>query len=884
MGLLEYRRKRRFDKTPEPGGGRAKRSATRRLKFVIQKHAARRLHYDFRLELEGVLKSWAVPKGPSLDPGEKRLAVQVEDHPLEYGKFEGRIPEGEYGAGEVILWDRGTWKPDGDPAKRLREGKLEFELDGEKLHGAWLLLRMGGASRQSDKPQWLLMKKRDAAARPLRQGDILEEQPQSVKSGRHLGDPPGSKTPVWKPRSGNGRSAKSASATARTQKRELRRRSGHRAPKYQVFHPAALTGAKRASLPAYIEPQLATLVATPPSGSQRLHEIKFDGYRLLAIVDRGRVTLWTRGQQNWTDRYPGVSRGLAAFPARSAVLDGEVVALLPSGVSSFQALQNAMRDEIESQLWYYVFDLLYLDGFDLRQVPLLQRKELLEKIVAAAPMSQVRLSEYFATDGPSLLAESCRLGLEGIVSKRAHRPYVSGRSDDWRKSKCISREELVIGGYTISERIPDGIGALLVGYFDKGKLVYAGRVGTGFSARTHAELRGRLDKLRQADNPFVSVPAKERGPHVRWVRPQLVGQVEFTGWTEAHVLRHPSFEGLREDKPAESVIRPPTLTTTLAAGDGRQAKGDAMTPKTTARRSTGRSGRAAAAATSSVQLTNPDRVLFPDIGLTKQGLADYYLQVARWMLPHVLDRPLSLVRCPDGKTGKCFFQKHSAPGTPAELGRIDIREKDETEEYLFIRNVDGLVALAQMNVLEIHVWGARRDQIERPDRLVIDLDPHEDLPWSQVVSAAQEIRQLLAELRLTSFARLTGGKGIHVVVPIAPRRHDWPAVKAFARSLADHLTAQYPDHYTSNMSKAARPGKIFVDYLRNDRGATAIASYSTRNKPGAPVATPVSWDELTPDVASDQFHVGNVLGRLASLHRDPWEKIDKIRQTLPALD
>ncbi|HZL87700.1 MAG TPA: DNA ligase D [Pirellulaceae bacterium] len=882
MSLVEYRRKRHFDKTPEPGAGRAKRTPSQRLKYVIQKHAARRLHYDLRLELEGVHKSWAVPKGPSLDPGEKRLAVQVEDHPLDYGKFEGRIPEGEYGAGEVIIWDRGTWKPVGDPMQGFREGKLEFELNGEKLNGGWLLLRMRGGSRRSDKPQWLLIKKRDAAARPLREGDILEEQPQSVKSGRRLGDPPGKPAATSKPRVRRAKASPASSQTVPSVKRELR--CGTRPSAPRSINPAALTGARRAPLRGWIEPQLATLVPTPPSGDQWLHEIKFDGYRLLAVVNRGRVQLWTRGQQDWTDRYPVFATSLAALPAKNAMLDGEVVALLPSGVSSFQALQNAMRDSRASQLWFYVFDLLYLDGYDLRDAPLEDRKSLLERTLSAASLPQVRLSEHFAADGPKLLAESCRLGLEGIVSKRADRPYVSGRSSDWLKSKCISREELIIGGYTISEKIPRGIGALLVGYFDKGKLVYAGRVGTGFTSRTHAELRQRLEMMRQKENPFVSVPAKERVPQVRWVRPQLVAQVAFTGWTEANVLRHPSFEGLREDKPAASVSRPPTLKNTPAVGDSRQAKGASMTKAATARKSKSKGRRAQVAASSSVKLTNPDRVLYPDIGLTKQGLADYYLQVAPWMLPHVVDRPLSLVRCPEGKSGKCFFQKHSAAGTPEELGRIDIREKDETEEYLYIHNVDGLVALAQMSVLEIHVWGSRRDQIECPDRLVMDLDPHEALPWQTVVDAAHEMRELLDKLKLKCFPRLTGGKGIHVVVPIAPRRHDWPAVKAFAKSLADDLAARFPDRYVANMSKAARKGKIFVDYLRNDRGATAIASYSTRAKAGAPVATPVSWDELTPELAPDQFHVGNLMGRLASLARDPWHGIDRIKQMLPEID
>ena len=878
MSLKEYRSKRHFGKTPEPSGGRARVSSKRRLKFVIQKHAARRLHYDFRLELEGVLKSWAVPKGPSLDPGEKRLAVQVEDHPLEYGKFEGRIPEGEYGAGEVILWDRGKWIPDGDPLQGLRDGRLEFELQGQKLQGSWMLLRMGGASRRSDKPQWLLLKKRDAAARPLSKGDILEEQPQSVKSGRRLGEAEGSKARVW--RSNRKRGSESSAPTVRPVARSLRRVASKELAKLPDL--SILAGAKRAPLPGWFEPQLATLVAKPPSGSQWLHEIKFDGYRLLAILNRGRVELWTRGQQNWTDRYPTIASNLAAFPAKSAVLDGEIVALLPSGLSSFQALQNATKNSTASQLWFYVFDLLYLDGFDLRGVPLKPRKERLTELLAA-PLPQIQLSEHFAADGPTLLAESCRLGLEGIVSKRADRPYVSGRTDDWRKSKCVSREELVIGGYTISEKIPRGIGALLVGFYEDGKLVYAGRVGTGFSTRTHADLRASLDKLRQIENPFESVPSKESGRNVRWVRPELVGQVEFTGWTDAQVLRHPSFEGLREDKPAEKVTRPLTLQLPPPATSDRRTKGAPMNGTTSRRRTKPRRKTGQLTRASTVRLTNPDRILYADIGLTKQGLADYYHEVVQWMLPHVVDRPLSLVRCPEGKSGKCFFQKHGAAGTPEELGRIDIREKEGTKEYLFVRNVDGLVALAQMSVLEIHVWGSRRDHVDRPDRLVMDLDPHEALPWQTVVDAAHEMRALLNDLGLESFARITGGKGIHVVAPIAPRRHDWTAVKAFAKSIAHDLAARFPNRYVANMSKAARKGKIFVDYLRNDRGSTAIAPYSTRAKPGAPVATPVAWDELTGQLASNQFHVGNVLGRLQSLKRDPWARIDQIRQTLPSL-
>ena len=887
MGLGEYRRKRDFKKTPEPGPTRTAGRASKRPMFVIQKHAARRLHYDLRLELDGVLKSWAVPKGPSLDTSDKRLAVEVEDHPIEYAKFEGRIPEGEYGGGEVIIWDRGTWKPLGDPHAGLKKGHLDFELTGKKLHGAWMLVRMGRDRRGSDKPQWLFVKKRDEFARSASEGEIVEEQPRSVKTGRLVEELKTGRQAVWtsqrqseksppaKP--ATGKTARANGASPRSSRRRLKKNA-------LTVDPAAVSGAKRVPLPQTVAPQLATLVEVPPSGNQWVHEIKFDGYRILAHLKRRRAALWTRGEQNWTARYPAIAKGLAAMAVKSALFDGEIVALLPSGVSSFQALQNAMRSaESQPQLVYYVFDLLYLDGYDLRGAALQDRKKLLADLLADANLAQIRLSEHFETSGPTLLAESCRLGLEGIVSKRADRPYVSGRGRDWLKSKCVSREELVIGGYTLSTAMPRGIGALLVGYFKDDRLVYAGRVGTGFSVQTMADLRSRLDALQQPDSPFVAVPTKERGKQVRWVRPQLVAQIEFTGWTDAHVLRHPSFEGLREDKPAQSVTRPPTLNIAPTYRENGVQENKTMAA-TSARRAKRRSSRTATTATSSVRLTSPDRILFPDVGLTKQGLADYYLQVAHWMLPHVVDRPLSLVRCPEGKSGKCFFQKHTAAGTPAELGRVDIREKNETEEYLYIKDAEGLVALAQMSVLEIHLWGSRRDQVDRPDRLIIDLDPHESLEWDKVVQAGLEVRQMLADRGLESFAKLTGGKGIHVVAPIAPRRHDWPRVKAFAKALADALVAQQPDLYTAKMSKAVRKGKIFVDYLRNDHGSTAIAPFSTRNKAEAPVSVPIAWDELTPALAPDHFHVGNVMARLTNLKRDPWKGIDAIRQTLPARD
>jgi bifunctional non-homologous end joining protein LigD len=867
MGLSEYRQKRHFTRTSEPKGKRG-RTAARSRTFVIQKHAARRLHYDFRLELDGVLKSWAVPKGPSLNPAEKRLAVEVEDHPLEYAKFEGRIPEGEYGAGEVIVWDRGTWKSADDPVRGLRAGKLEFELTGKKLSGGWRLVRMGRPSRESPKPQWLLMKRSDDAARLAGKAEIVEERPESVKTGRTLPLADNPKRTKPKPRSRR----KRTTAAARSNKSRAKSKP---------------QGGKLATMPRGIAPQLATLVQSPPTGAEWLHEVKFDGYRLIAYVQNGSVELRTRTQQNWTERYPKIAEGLSELPVDTAILDGEVVALLPSGISSFQALQNAMRNKTQANLAYYVFDLLYWNGHDLRTTPLGERKKLLAELLANFPRPQIRLSEHADISGPELFEASCRMGLEGIISKRADRPYVSGRSADWTKCKCLGREELVIGGFTPSTASDREFGALLVGYFAADKLVYAGRVGTGFTAASLREIHNKLAALVQDDCPFAELPDRERGERTTWVRPNLVAELEFTGWTEGEVMRHPSFQGLREDKPARSISRPASLpgkpkaakaTKRAAAKSNRLAR----PAKKQTRRKSKHSPSIELPDNISIRLTSPERVIFPDTGLTKLGLAAYYAQVAEWILPHLAQRPLSLVRCPDGQAGPCFFQKHAATGTPDELGRIMIKEKSESEEYLFVRDVEGLVSLAQISALEIHVWGSRCDQVERPDRIVMDLDPHESVEWADVIAAAREVRDLLEEQGLASFVKTTGGKGLHVVVPLAPRRHDWDRVKEFAHSIADALVERSPDRYTANMSKAARRGKIFVDYLRNGRGATAIVPYSPRARPGAPVAAPLRWNELKPNLKSNHFTVGNILDRLRSLSRDPWEEIDSIQQTLPS--
>jgi bifunctional non-homologous end joining protein LigD len=865
MALQEYRRKRHFNVTSEPSGKAAPKRKQKQLSFVVQKHDATRLHYDFRLELDGVLKSWAVPKGPALDPKERRLAVEVEDHPLAYAKFEGTIPEGEYGAGDVIVWDRGTWTPVGDPHEGLRKGDLKFTLDGEKLSGTWVLVRMP-KRRAGEKNNWLLIKKHDDAARPLSQYDITESLPQSVTTGRKLGEsaPPKAK---------------------RTTKKKAAKKATPRAKRKAA---KKLPAGKRTKMPTDVNVQLATLTDKPPPGEDWIHEVKFDGYRMLCYVDNGKVRLVTRNQQDWTHRYGAVVEAAAQLDVQNAILDGEVVALLSSGVTSFQALQNAGKKGSNAQLAYYAFDLLYLNGDDLRAAPLIERKELLQQLLEETAAPALQYSEHFTTDAKSLLRECCKMGLEGIISKRADRPYLSGRTEQWLKIKCVGREELVVGGYTLSTAMQRGIGALLVGYFDKQDFIYAGRVGTGFGNELLVELRERLSKMEQQECPFKEVPSKERGKSVRWVKPELVAELEFTGWTDANVLRHPSFQGLREDKPAKSVTRPASLKLATKKDLTMPAKARTKTkatkkaaPKTKAKKEPREKPESNLPANVNVRLTHPDRVLFSDVGLTKLGLATYYAQVGQWMLPYVMDRPLSLVRCPDGQSSKCFYQKHASAGTPAELKRVNVPEKNGVGEYLVVKNLGGLLSLVQLSILEIHPWGSRSDQLEKPDYLIFDLDPDPSVPWKRVVDGAITVRDMLSELGLTSFVKTTGGKGLHVVMPLSPRRAQWPAAKAWTRSIAEQLVASAPTLYTTNMAKAARKGKIFVDYLRNDRGSTAVAPYSTRAKAGATVSVPLAWDELSPSLKSDHFHVGNVLRRLESLDADPWEDFFKVKQGLP---
>ncbi len=852
MALEDYRRKRDFKKTAEPAGGRIRKTpgAEGRV-FVIQQHAARRLHYDFRLELDGILKSWAVARGPSYNPKDKRLAVQTEDHPIEYGAFEGIIPKGEYGGGTVLLWDRGYWFPEGDPAEGHAKGRLKFSLEGEKMRGRWALIRMGGKSGEGGK-NWLLIKERDAWAN---EGfSVVDEAPWSVATGRGLEKIAADKDAVW--RSNAGRS-----------------------------DPSQLPGARKGSLPDWMEPELATLVGNAPSGDRWLHEIKFDGYRALARVETGQVRLLTRRGNDWTTKIKSVAEALKALPVNQALLDGEVVILKKNGASSFEALQQALSAGDDSQMLYFVFDLLHLDRCDLTKVPLGRRKDLLRELIPPGEEGRIRFSDHVEGRGPEFLKQACRLGLEGVVSKRRDRPYRSGRVGEWLKAKCVNRQELVIGGFTKGKGARGALGALHVGYYERpggGRLLYAGKVGTGFTDTLIAGLHKRLQELACKTPPFANAP---RDRNATWVEPELVAEVEFTEWTQAGALRHPSFKGLRLDRDASEVVR----EVPREAAAEREPRGSRRT-KAAPSKNKGKTAQSAPADMTAVsspvdptrfRLTNPDRVLWPEQGLTKEGLAEYYLAVSDWMLPHVAGRALTLLRCPNGRGKPCFYQRHPGEGMPAGIREVPVTEADGIYESISIDDVEGLIGLVQIGALEIHTWGSRLDRTEQPDRLVFDLDPDEGLPWARVVEAAKIVRERLRDLGLESFLKTTGGKGLHVVVPIR-RGPDWDEVKAFTKAVVDRAAGEDPARFTGNMSKVRRKGRIYIDYLRNQRTATFIAPYSTRAKPGAPVSVPIAWHELDEGVRSDQFNTASLPRRLRSLTKDPWAEIDTLRQGITA--
>jgi bifunctional non-homologous end joining protein LigD len=791
--LRAYQSKRDFARTPEPRGrlraGRTEGS------YFIQKHAASHLHYDFRLELEGVLKSWAVPKGPSLDPGVSRLAVHVEDHPLEYGSFEGRIPEGQYGAGTVLLWDRGLWIPEGDPGEAYRKGKLVFTLGGNKLQGRWSLIRFKAADG-GKKEYWLLRKLQDASARSGPEDDLLVLRPESVGTTQA---------------------------------------------------PAEVPGARRGPIPPSIAPELATLVSRAPEGDDWIHEIKLDGYRFLAFLERGRARLLSRNGLDWTSRLPGLAAEIASLPAGGLVLDGEVVTLTKEGISDFGALKDALGRKDEKNLLYYVFDLLHLDGIDLRGSSLLRRKELLRGLLEKAPSPRLRYTDHVVGHGEVFLRHSCDLALEGIVSKRKDSPYRSGRGLDWMKVKCLKRQEFVIGGFTDPRSSRRGFGALLLGVHEKPGLVYSGRVGTGFNAPLLLDLGRRLGALERSESPFATPIRRLERRGVHWVTPSLVAEVSFSSWTRDRRLRQASFLGLREDKPAAEVV------------------GDRPSPPPV-------SGP-------SIRLTHPDRILYPQEGITKADLARYYRKIAAWILPQVGGRLLSLVRCPEGQSGPCFYQKHRMEALPPAVRVLATNESEGPSTGLFIEDEAGLIALVQLGVLEIHPWGSRVSDLDHPDLCIFDLDPGPGLAWTAVLQAARELRDLLRGLGLECFVKTSGGKGLHVVVPFSGS--GWPELRAFSKSVARELARHSPEHYTTTPAKVAREGRIFIDYLRNSRGATAVAAYSTRATPHASVAMPLAWEELSPGLPADHYTVKNVPGRLEKLARDPWTRLFEVKQTLP---
>jgi bifunctional non-homologous end joining protein LigD len=859
MALERYRQKRDFRVTPEPKGKVGKRKS-RSLSFVIQKHAATRLHYDFRLELNGVLLSWAVPKGPSLDPNDKRLAMHVEDHPLEYGEFEGVIPPKQYGAGTVMVWDRGTWEPKSDPDEAYAKGHLKFELHGEKLKGVWNLIRTRGSKYGDGDKSWLLFKEADDFARLGPEALIVDERPDSVVTGRSLDEIKAAKDRVWNSNQSVAANVKGGAIGK---------------PKAKVSTDLSkIKGARERAIPAQVDAQLATLVKSPPAGPAWVHEIKYDGYRMLCRIADGEVQMVSRNGKDWTAAFPSIAHLLARLTVATAWVDGEVVVVDGQGRSSFQALQNALSGDNAKALSYFAFDLLYMDGFDLRGVALAERKRLLQELLSAAPPT-IRYSEHFSAPGASFLERVCDLGLEGMVSKRADLPYQAGRGATWQKTKCEQRQEMVIGGFTDPEGSRESFGALLLGVYEPdGRLTYSGKVGTGFNTKALATVHRALVPLVQKEPPFHNPPRGAEARRAHWVKPTLVAEVSFTEWTDDGTLRHPSFRGLRLDKPAREVVRE-----RVANVEDRDVANEPLA--TTRSRAKVRAAHDKDSI-AGVHLSNPDKLLYPESKLTKRDLAEYYAAVGKWMLPHLRDRPLTLVRCPNGWDQKCFYQKNAAGGVDDAISRVKIKNSDGSDSlYMMADSVTAIVALLQMGVLEIHPWGSRSKTLGFPDRIVLDLDPDEALSWNDVKDAVLVVKTLIENIGLTPFLKTTGGKGLHVVVPIEASV-SWEHVKGFTNAIAELLARTFPDRFTAKLLKVSRRGKIFIDYLRNAEGATAVAAYSLRAKANAPVSTPVEWKELSKDLRFAYFNATNLPKRLAKMKNDPWKAIAESEAPLTA--
>lgn len=820
--LGTYHKKRHFNKTPEPFGKKPKRHRkSQNPLFVVQKHAASHLHYDFRLELNGVLVSWAVPKGPCLDPTVKRLAIHVEDHPLKYANFEGTIPAGQYGAGSVSLWDKGYWlAEDQNVNKAYKAGNMTFTLKGKKLKGKWKLIRI----KQDDK-SWLLIKTKDESS--------INQKNETANS---------------------------------------------------IFF-SDLKNHKTSPFSKRISAQLATLVDEPPSGKNWLHEIKFDGYRILAFKRNNKTHLWTRNQQDWTEKFPFIAKQINQLPVKNLILDGEIVALNEHQHSNFQLLQNAIKDGKSDSLIYYIFDLIYIDRHNLTKMPLIKRKELLHQLIPSSTNPVLRYSDHVLGFGKKTWINACKLGLEGIVSKEINSLYVQRRTKTWLKTKCIKRQEFVIGGFTKS-KANNPFGSLLLGTYDKhNHLIYNGKVGTGFTQDSLKNIYDLLIKFQKKQSPFhTKVPDSKI---VTWIKPILVAEVEFTEWTSENRLRHPSFKGLRKDKAATHVVK--EQATSLNKLKSKPSKIEVSKPA------------AVEFGKNSIKITHSDKILYPEDKITKYDLVHYYEQITPWIMPYIKDRPLMLVRCPNGYQ-ECFHQKHIYEAPSSSLQEVNYSPnhpihspshpvhgstgssiaRDGTESVIFIKNQAHLLELCQLNTLEIHPWGSKIKKIEYPDIIVFDLDPAPKVPWKKVVTAAFEMKKHLEELNLKSFVKTTGGKGLHIVIPIKPE-FKWKQIKQFAQAFVELIVLQSPNQYVSTMAKTERKGKIFLDYLRNQEGATAIAPYSTRAHKHAPIATPIDWSELT-EHREDTFYTLQTLpNRLKNLRKDPWESFFKLKQSLKRL-
>ena len=888
--LARYREMRDFQVTSEPSGkapAKAAKKSSSKLKqqglpFVIQKHAATRLHYDFRLGWNGVLKSWAVTKGPSYVTADKRLAVQVEDHPMEYGGFEGVIPKGQYGGGTVMVWDQGTWEPQAisaDVDAALKAGSLKFILHGEKLKGKWALIRMGGKAANEKKPNWLLIKEHDDFERSADEAAIVEAEPNSVVTGRDLEQIAHSEDHVWNSKDTAKGKAWYRKEEPPEQKPTARKSRAEAKAKHSPQVTAAISRAPKETLPAFVPPELAQSAENPPKAAGWLHELKLDGYRIQVRKDGARVRLLTRKGLDWTHRMRSIAQSFKNIRAESAIVDGEVVVLNESGTTSFADLQAAFQEGARKPVTYFAFDLLHLDGHNLRGLPLIDRKAILAQIVKEVD-DAIEFSEHMESDGEVIFHKACELHAEGIVSKRAASLYQSGRGGDWLKMKCVHEQEFVVGGFTEPSNGSHGVGALLLGYYEGGRLVYCGRTGTGFTQKTHRALRDELNRLKQSGTPFENPPAEARKGAI-WVKPNLVAQVSFATWTSDGLVRQAAFQGLREDKAAREVSReePTTSPKPRAARHASYAAPPSVAAKANR---TSRSSKPARVAEghAPIRLTHPDKILDAQTKLTKQQLADYYWAIAPYMLPYIADRPVSLVRCPGGVGHPCFFQKHVTGTLPAGVESVDIPDKKtgKKEPYITLSTAEAVAGLAQMGVLEVHPWGSKNDNLERPDMIVFDLDPDAAIPWRTLADSAAEVRRQLKSVGLESFLKTTGGKGLHVVVPITAKP-DWSAVKQFAHSFALAMEEQAPNLYLTKMSKAARKGRIFIDYLRNERGATAIAPYSPRARAGAAVALPLSWTDLK-QPKHPVFAVADFSKWKQRLARDPWKDMLKTRQRL----